>query len=308
MLALVQTGNIDSPVKFDERPDPDPAADQLLIKVEAFSLNRADFLYLRSPGSDWRVGVDFVGTVIKPTSQGNGPKMGARVLAHNPAGGGGAQLAVAPARHAVELPAGFDTAVAASLPLAGLVALRLIREAHLQPGQRVLITGATGGVGPIATELAIRAGAVVTALVPDLSMATRLRELGASIVSSLDDVSEPFDVVLESIGGEVMAAAIAKLRRRGLVLWFGQASGQPVTLNFFSVIGGQDGITLRPFVYNAFPDSDDQADLAELIRLVAAGELHPEIGYMANWSATGEALKKIAVGELRGKAVFTVDQ
>lgn len=306
MRALVRTDNPDNPVTIDERPDPVPTEDQLLIKVEAFSLNRADYLYLSMPGVDWRVGMDFVGTVVKPASHGHSPQIAARVLVHNPAGGGGAEFATVPTRHVIELPDGFDTAVAAGLPLAGLMALRMIREAHLQPGQHVLITGATGGVGPLTVELAILAGAKVTALVRDLSTATRLRELGAHVVFSLDDVAEPFDVILESVGGEVMAEAIGKLQRSGLVLWFGQASGQPVTLNFFSLLGGHESMTLRHFVYSDLPGVDDQADLTELIGLVSADKLHVDI-QLENWSATGAALKKLQVGQLRGKAVFTVD-
>jgi NADPH:quinone reductase len=84
----------------------------------------------------------------------------------------------------------------------------------------------------LVTELARKIGVEVTALARATASYQRLRELGASVVFSLADASGPFEVVFESVGGAVMGEAVRKLGRRGLVLWFGEASGQPVPLVF----------------------------------------------------------------------------
>lgn len=186
------------------------------------------------------------------------------------------------------------------------MALRMLREAKIKSGQNILITGATGGVGAITAELAIQAGVNVTVLTRDISTATYLRELGADIVSSLDNLSKQFDVVFESVGGEIIAKAIKNLKRNGLILWFGQASGQPAQLDFFSLFGGHESMTLKHFVYNDLPDIDDKADLSELLKLVSDDKLHLDIE-VNNWSETGKILQKIKEGQFRRKAVFMVE-
>ncbi len=239
MRALVPTGNPDSLVEIEQRPDPIPADDDVLIQVDAFSLNRADLLYLNVPASQWRVGIDFAGTVVKPAANGSGPKSGAYVMAHNPAGGGGAESATASAHLAIELPPRFEATVAAALPLAGLTAYRLVREARVKPGCRLLITGATGGVGHMVVELALRAGAEGhSARACSRRVGTACASWERPSYSRCWMASGPFDVLLESVGGAVMGEAVQKLSHRGLILWFGEASGQPVTLDFFRLFGG----------------------------------------------------------------------
>lgn len=287
MRALIKNNFSNSFLTIGSKQDPILSDDQLLIKVEAFSLNRADYLYLNMPEIDWTVGIDFVGTVIKSNSIIEDIPIGSRVMAHSPIGGGGAELASVNVNNVIKLPSNIDISTAAALPLSGLMALRMLREAKIKSGQNILITGATGGVGAITAELAIQAGVNVTVLTRDISTATYLRELGADIVSSLDNLSKQFDVVFESVGGEIIAKAIKNLKRNGLILWFGQASGQPAQLDFFSLFGGHESMTLKHFVYNDLPDIDDKADLSELLKLVSDDKLHLDIE-VNNWSETGK--------------------
>lgn len=305
MRALQATGNNDPLVRIGEVEIPIAQDNQLLVAVEVFSLNRPDFLWLAAPGSQWRPGIDFVGTVIEATRDGSGPATGSRVMVHSPAGGGGAEFALADSRQAVVLPAAIDSAVAAALPLAGLVALRLVREAAIQPQQRVLITGATGGVGHFAVELAVHAGAEVTALVRPGEDTRTLEQRGAQIIHSLDEVQQPFEIILESIGGQTLTKALAKLSRRGTLLWFGAASGQPVQIDFFSFFPDRPGFTLKHFVYNEVP-GDDAGDLQQLLDLVAVGVLSPHLSRQESWEQTAEILKAIQLGTLAGKAVLKV--
>ncbi|WNG48376.1 zinc-binding dehydrogenase [Archangium minus] len=303
MLAI---GNPDVLVAFGEIPQPVPAPDEVLIRVEAFSLNRPDFLYLTAPKTTWRPGIDLAGTVVRRASDGMGPPEGTRVLAHSPSGGGAAEWVSVPSRLVVPRPDSQGPLEAAALPLAGLVALRLVREAGTLNGRRVLVTGATGGVGHFAVELVVRAGAHVTALTSQEEPYQRLQELGARVVHSLSDADGPFHVVLESVGGDVMADAIPLLAPRSLVLWFGEASGKPLSLDFFRFFPGREGMTLRHFVYNQLEGADDGRDLSELVRLVTDGRLHPEIGHVADWSETASVLNDLKNRRLRGKAVLRV--
>src|SRR5262249_44674461 len=123
---------------------------------------------------------------------------GARVVGH-PAQAGWAQRASVPTARLAAIPPGMTARTAAALPLAGLTALRLVRAAGPLLGQRVLLTGASGGVGHLVTELAAAAGAEVTAV---SRRGERLRALGAAdVAASLDEATGPFDLVLESVGG-----------------------------------------------------------------------------------------------------------
>lgn len=306
MRALLSSGQSNVPITIVNRPEPVPADDEILVRVEAFSLNRADLHRLNMPNSQWRVGLDFAGTVIQAAANGRGPEVGARVMANNPAGGGAAELATASVHRVAELPPQLEFTTAAALPLAGLTAYRLIHAANLKVGSRVLITGATGGVGHLAVELAIRAGAEVVAFARRESAGQRLKELGASVITSIADATGSFNVLLESIGGAVMAEAVSKLAPHALVLWFGEASRQPVTLDFFSMFGGHENMTLRHFVYSDVDGANDAEDLATLVRLVSNGELHPELDRVASWEETTKALEDMKEGRLQGKTVFVL--
>jgi NADPH:quinone reductase-like Zn-dependent oxidoreductase len=99
------------------------------------------------------------------------------------------------------LPEHLDAVTAAALPLAGLTATRLLRAAGSVIGRRLLITGASGGVGHYVVELAANSGAEVTAVSASTSRGARLAELGANVVTSVDDAEGTFDVVMESPGG-----------------------------------------------------------------------------------------------------------
>jgi NADPH:quinone reductase-like Zn-dependent oxidoreductase len=205
------------------------------------------------------------------------------------------------------LPDGVAASTAAALPLAGLTALRLLRRAGALTGRSLLVTGASGGVGHYLTELAVAAGAQVTAVSATVDRGVRLRELGARTVTDLDDLTGPFDVAMESVGGAGFAAVRRLVRPDGLILWFGQASRTPITLDFFDWIGDTVGARIEQFDYTR-GDRSDGADLATLVRLVADGRLHPEIGALRPWLETADVVADIRGRRLRGNAVLTITE
>jgi NADPH:quinone reductase len=292
-------------VEFGEVDQPAPGPGDAVIRVEAFSVNRGETFLLEQRPAGWRPGKDVSGLVVQSAADGSGPAAGTRVVAHPPASGWAEFAAVATSALA-GLPAQIPAVTAAALPLAGLTALRMLRAAGDLAGRRILLTGASGGVGHYLTELAANAGAEVTAISAAPDRGSRLAGLGASAVPGrVTDAEGPFDLVMESVGGDVFSQALARLAPGGTLIWFGQASREPVTISFFDLLYHQPSVTIRHFSY-ADPPSYG-ADLATLVRLVADGRLHPEIGRVADWADTAATLIDLRDRRIRGNAVLTVN-
>ncbi|MBS2553140.1 zinc-binding dehydrogenase [Catenulispora sp. NL8] len=305
MKAMTATGRTDRSVELTVVAEPRPRPNEALVKVEAYSVNRGETFQLETPRPDWRPGKDIAGLVVQAAADGTGPAVGTRVVGHPPQGGWAEYVAV-PTDSLAELPDGVPAAIAAALPLAGLTALRLLRVAGSVTGRSILITGASGGVGHYFVELAAAAGLEITAVSSSPERGARLRELGAArVVPRIEDAVGPFDVVLESTGGPNLPKALAKLARRGTLIWFGQASRQPVTLDFFDFFAGPESATIRHFHY-ADSDASYAEDLQTLVRLVAGDRLHPEVGLVADWTETAEVLTRLRDRGVRGNAVLTV--
>ena len=303
MKAMLPTGDISHAVEFGEAEEPEPRENEAVVAVESYSVNRGETFRLEDPERRWLPGKDIAGTVLLAAADGSGPAAGTRVVGH-PAGRGWAERVAVPTGDLAVLPDRVDTTTAAALPLAGLTALRLLRAAGSVAGRRILLTGASGGVGHYVTELASGTGAQVTAVSANEERGRRLLELGAAeVVTEVEKAAGPFDIVLESVGGTSLPAALARLAPEGLLIWFGQASRTPVTLNFFDFFEAGAGGSIRHFDYTR-SDRGYGEDLAVLVRLVATGRLHPEIGIRRDWSRTAEAITDLRARRIRGNAVL----
>ena len=285
---------------------PTPSADEALVAVEAFSVNRGEILLLAA-GRQEPPGKDIAGRIVSAAPDGTGPPTGTRVVAHVERGGW-AERVPAPTGRIAALPDEVSAQAAAALPLAGLTALRLLRAAGGVAGRRLLLTGAAGGVGHYFVELAAAIGAKVTAVTSTPARGERLLALGAdAVVTSVEDADGRFDVAIDSVGGDVFGQALLKLGRDGLMLWYGQASLEPARADFFAVQQGPIDVTIRSVVYWTEADRDRE-DLATLVDLVAAGRLHPEIGEIADWTETPRVLASVRDRSVRGNAVLTLAQ
>jgi NADPH:quinone reductase-like Zn-dependent oxidoreductase/ketosteroid isomerase-like protein len=301
MRAVVPVGP--GEVAVSEVDEVEPGPGDVVIEVAAFSINRGETFQLERPRDGWRPGKDIAGVVVE--SSADGPPIGSRVVAHLPHSGW-AERVIAPATQVAVLPDDVSFQQAAALPLAGLTALRLLRTAGSVIGRRILLTGASGGVGHYVTELAAAAGASLTAVVSSPARGERLLELGAeTLVYDVADAAGPFDLVLESVGGASLPVALSKLAYGGQLIWFGQASRQPIGLDFFSMFDGPENATIRHFHYT---DGRDDEDLATLVRLVATGRLHPELGRIEDWSQTDDVLDALRNRRIRGNAVLTLQE
>lgn len=197
MLGLVNTPNGAAPVELRELPEPEPARNEALVEVRAFSLNRGELRAFRNNEEGWVPGQDVSGVVLRQAASGEGPPTGSRVVALMDEFAWAQRAAVASHRMAL-LPDAVNFAQAATLPVAGLTALRTLRHGAPLLGKRVLITGAAGGVGTIAVQLATRMGARVTAVVGRPERAGELKELGAAeIVQGIDSAQGRFALILK---------------------------------------------------------------------------------------------------------------
>lgn len=298
MQAVVPVGP--GKISFAEVDDVSAGPEEVTIDVVAFSVNRGETFQLETDRQGWRPGKDVAGRVIRTTA--DGPAVGTRVVAHLPHSGW-AERAVVRAQQVAVLPDAVSFEQAAALPLAGLTALRLLRTAGSVVGRRILLTGASGGVGHYFTELAT--GAEITVVVSSPERGAKLLELGAEALAY--DVSEargPFDLVLESVGGSSLPVALSKLRAGGTLVWFGQASREAPRIDFFDFFTGPAAASIKHFHYDSEPA--DGPDLATLVRLVANGLLHPELGRVADWSETDVVLDELRDRRIRGNAVLTI--
>ncbi|MBS1891434.1 MAG: zinc-binding dehydrogenase, partial [Actinobacteria bacterium] len=119
----------------------------------------------------------------------------------------------------------------------------------------------------------------------------------------IEEADGPFELALDSVGGTSALEAFARLTQDGTLIWFGQASRVAPTFDFFDWRGAFNG-TIRRFHYEE-SDVSFAVDLATLVRLTAAGRLHPEVGWSADWTRTADALAALLAREVRGSATLT---
>ena len=283
--------------------EPVAAESEALIQVRATALNFGEVHFIdhmRKPGEV--PGWDAAGVVVQTAADGSGPPVGSRVVGFHGAGGWAERRAV-PTENLAVLPDSVDFGPAAALPVAGVTALQSLRALGPVVGRRVLITGASGGVGRFAVQLATRAGAHVIAAVGSTSRGAGLTALGAKeVVVGLADVAEPVSGVLDNVGGPLLAEAFSLLDDGGSLQSIGMASNQPSTIDF--EVERRSGVRkrLEPFTVR----TPFGPDLAYLVELLAAGELDPQIGLRTSWNDVSEAAEALLDRRVAGKAVLDV--
>jgi NADPH:quinone reductase-like Zn-dependent oxidoreductase len=286
-------------------PEPVPGVSQALVEVHAISLNFGELAFMarsRQPGEV--PGWDAAGTVVRAAEDGSGPAAGARVVTFGWSGAW-AERRTADTGELSVIPDSVDLGAASALPVAGVTALRALRRLGPVVGRRVLVTGASGGVGRFAVQLAARAGAQVIAAVGSAGRGEGLRELGAiEIVTSLEHIREPVFGVLENVGGTLLAEAFSLVGEGGSMQSIGTASLEPAVIDFESerVRGGNKRI--EAFVVGG----GFGPDLAYLTGLLEAGTLDPQIGWRGPWERAPEAAQALLGRRVRGKAVLDVSR
>jgi NADPH:quinone reductase-like Zn-dependent oxidoreductase len=304
-------------------PTPKPGAGEVLVRVRAASLNPWDWHFMRGlpylsrlSGAGLRrpkhpiLGSDVAGEVEAVGTGATRFRPGDQVYGFV-GFGAFAEFVAVPEDRLARRPGNLTWEQAAALPLAGMTALQGLRDAgQVRRGQRVMIIGASGGVGTMAVQIAVALGAVVTGVCSTRNV-DLVRSLGATQVIDYtrDDPTRSgaaYDVILQLAG----TASPAQLRRiltptGGLVLSSGDSAGR--------LIGPFDRIlealalspfvsqTLRPLVTKPSP-----ADLDELTRLVEGGQLTPVVEHTFPLADTAAAIRHLETGRVRGKLALAV--
>ncbi|MFZ0215767.1 MAG: zinc-binding dehydrogenase, partial [Candidatus Dormiibacterota bacterium] len=299
------TPDSSQPVELRDADEPSPAADELVMDVAAASLNRGELMLLTArPG--WPPGQDVAGIVARAAADGSGAEVGTRVVGMADQGGWAERVAV-PTRRVGIVPDHVEPGAAATLGVAGLTALRALRAAGSLLNARVLVTGASGGVGRFAVQLAALAGAEVTAAAASEDRAAGLRELGAAhLALGDDDLTPRFDVVMEGVGGASLDRSLGALRPGGVVLLYGAADREPghVSLGAF---GQAPHSRIEPFFIYQTGEATFGRDLSFLAGLLGDGRLRAEIGLDVSWRETARAIEALRNRQVRGKVVLRID-
>jgi len=290
-----------------------PLPTEVVVHAAAISLNQGEVrraLELSSEGT--RPGWDFAGVVERAAANGEGPAVGDRVVGFVEEGAWCERLVV-PATSLAVLPPGVSPAVAASLPVAGLTALYTLAEGGLLAGKRILINGASGGVGHLAVQLGRASGARVIAAVRRPQQVAPARADGAHDVVVTEDLSEaisagPYDLILESAGGDALGHALGMLAGGGVCVSYGNSSRSSSTFDVFDFFIPHGGTRLVGFyllpVLRREPAS---VGLGRLLAAVAAGQLKPRIEVEASWREIASIVTRFINREITGKVVLHVD-
>ncbi len=294
-------------VELSDVTEPSPGPNEALVEVRAVAVNRGELRLLRARPSGWQPGQDVAGLVVEQATDGSGPSVGMRVVAW-PEQAGWAQKVAVPTTHLAHLADHVTFPQAATLPIAGMTALRALRLGGHLPGKRVLVTGAAGGVGRFAVEMAAGAGATVTAVVADEVRAIGLEEIGASgIVYDLDDLEQPFDLILDAAGGPSLEAAIRLIAPGGDIVIYGNSSDTAAQVAFSDFRGHALARITAFFIYESGAPPTFGEDLQTLADMVAGGHLHPQIGLEVPWTEANSAFEALANRQVNGKAVLLIE-
>ncbi|MCH9816142.1 MAG: NAD(P)-dependent alcohol dehydrogenase [Actinomycetia bacterium] len=322
MFAITQDryGSADV-LQHQEVPQPQIAKDEVLVQVRAAGLDRGTWhlmegtpyvirlgFGLRKPRNPI-IGLDLAGTVVAVGTEVTRFAPGDEVFGIGK--GSFAQYAAAKEKKLAHKPSSLTFEQAAAVPVSGLTAIQAVRDvARVTAGQRVLITGASGGVGVYATQLCKNAGAEVTGVCSTAKLGL-VSELGADNVvdytqTDFTDTDATYDVILD-IGGNTRLKTLRRmLTKKGTLVIVGGEEGGPW-------IGGVDrqlrAGMLSPFVgqrLTSFLSKETYVDLEALTEVIEAGNLTAPVDSVFPLAQAATAMRMLADGKVKGKVCLSV--
>lgn len=310
-----------SVLESSEVARPRPGRDDVLVRVGAASVHPGDYFVMTGEPYLVRLvfglrrprhgipGRDFAGVVAAVGTGVTALRPGAEVFGWSTAGTL-AEYACVPAQNLVPAPTNSSMVEAAAVPTSAITALQALRDiANVRPGQTVLITGASGGVGSFAVQIAKAFGAEVTGVCSSCNVEL-VRSLGADDVvdyttTDFTRTGKRYGVILDNVEGHALAAVRRVLTPTGTLIpnsgrggrWFGPL-GRILKAH---VLSGFTRQRLKPFT-----SLGRQQDLRTLADLLTAGQVTPVIDRTYPLDAAADALRYVAAGHTRGKVVITL--
>jgi len=307
MRALVADPAASPALSLADVPEPSPGPGELLLDMEAASVNRGEIRTAAKQPPGTVIGWDVAGTVAALGEGVTTFDVGERVVALSPNGGSFAERVVVPADWTAPLPSACDFVPAATLPVAGVTAAGILRLARAHAGDRVLVTGAAGGVGQFTLQLALQAKASVTGQAASEERAAAVRATGAEALVHPGDgspVDGEFDVVLDGIGGPMLGPLLAATAPNGRVVVYGNSADAESTFRvetFYS-----KGVTIYGFrVFTSVPPDQVVKDMATLADQVASGTLSIKVQATAPLADALPLIADLYARKVTGKVVLT---
>ena len=310
-------------LKLEDIAKPVPADDRVIVKVHAASVNPLDWHYMRGKPyimradagigtpKDIQMGVDFAGVVESVGKNVTRFKVGDAVFGAR--GGAFAEYVSVGVSKSIALkPDNLTFEQAAAVPIAGLTALQALRDkGNLQRGQKVLINGASGGVGTFAVQIAKAMGAEVTGVCSTRN-AAMVKSIGADHVidytrEDFTQGSQRYDLIIDNVGSHTTADYRRVLTPQGALVMVGGPSDGPWIGPLAASI---KALLVSPFVSQRlifFLAQTNQADLGTLRDLLQAGKVRPVIDRRYPLSETAAAVRYLELGRAQGKVVITLE-
>ncbi len=319
----VDSDSADRRPTLADMPDPEPGADEVLVRIRATALNRADLLQMRGlypppPGESEIPGLECAGEIEAVAANVDGFAVGDRVMALL-AGGGHAQKVAVPVGQLMPIPEGWSFEQAAALPEVGLTSwVNLVIEGGLTSGQTVLIVAAASGVGTFAVQLASQLGAKILVAGRSLERLERLKELADVEPLVLDEDlaadaraangGRGVDLIMDLAGGEGFGSRLAALGRQGRCVLVGILAGSTAQIDLGDVLRRR--IRVQGSVLRSRSRQEKAQAVQDFFRFAGPrlgdGRLRPVIDEVLPFERIARAYDRLEKGGVWGKLVLKV--
>jgi NADPH2:quinone reductase len=306
---MTNPGTVPS-IGLEEVARPTPAPNEALVRVLAFSLNAGETRTALEATTRYTPGWDFAGVVEEAAADGSSSAAGAKVFGFV-AQGAWAEFVKVRSGMVVEFPLGFTVAQASALPVAGVTAMVCLEKAGPLLGRRVLITGAAGGVGRFACQLAALSGASVFAVSRRTTLKDQLLEDGIAPVAIFPTMVEArtagaYDVIFDSVGGQTLSNALMALAPKGICINCGNSERSTTSfdaLEFYRLVGGG---RFQSVWLGTEPPEVCRAALMRLAQLVSENRLRVPVSAVMPWSEVDVAAARLVGQSVDGKIVLEI--
>lgn len=312
MRAVVVTPGVAGNLAVAELPEPVADSNEAVVKVQAVSLNRGEVRRAESMPAGSNIGWDFAGVVEACARNGEGPAVGSRVVGFSPAMRGWAERVAIDARALAVVPDSISITDSAALPVAGLTALYGLERGSRLLGAKVLVTGASGGVGYFACQLARLMGARVVAQVRRQQHVDLVAETGVDAVV-VDDSGQqikehgPFRLILDGVAGPALGTLMESLDVDGQAVLYGVSAGASTELAVRQLMATGAGRIDGFHLYRESEIVSAGLGLQRLLYLLERGLLQPLVERVASWHDVGRVAADLIDRAYPGKAVLTID-